>query len=294
MNSVRKGGVLRTLWLIFALSFILSYGVMCVSWIASGCKFGAAYCVNVFFDALVPCVLAVCAFEMISVSVNFVRIKRLERLYCTDGSCDEYYALLKKYLLKQCRQKDHGLLKLAACYCSDERFDDCIDTIDSIDLTKLAPEDENKYFELLLCSTIMSGELSRAQEIFHAAEHYLKRGLAAKHNAFALYTVGLYEFSSKHYNDALKCFEALRKSRDADMPLRFSCELFAGYSYLMTGDVQKAKKAAEHGAALTCSDEQEAELERLMEQVEKAYVKRTKDRSVHSDQTQQRKEDMPF
>lgn len=45
--------------------------------------------------------------------------KKLERLYAKKGGCDEYFELLEKYLLRQNKDKGHGLLKLAAVYISE-------------------------------------------------------------------------------------------------------------------------------------------------------------------------------
>ena len=47
VSKVHKG-VIRTLWLIAALSLVLSYAVMCIAWLSKGCRYGAQFCINVF------------------------------------------------------------------------------------------------------------------------------------------------------------------------------------------------------------------------------------------------------
>ena len=42
------------------------------------------------------------------------------------------FELLEKYLLRQNKDKGHGLLKLAAVYISEKRFENCFLTLDRI------------------------------------------------------------------------------------------------------------------------------------------------------------------
>ena len=69
------------------------------------------------------------------------------------------------------------------------------------------------------------------------------------------------------------------KSRDADKALRCSCELYKGECFIAQGDVKAAKTSAEKSAALVSDDKQEAQLGKLMAQVEKVYI-RTKEKSA--------------
>lgn len=242
VSKVHKG-VIRTLWLIAALSLVLSYAVMCIAWLSKGCRYGAQFCINVF------------------------------------SGCDEYFELLEKYLLRQNKDKGHGLLKLAAVYISEKRFENCFLTLDRIAFDKLTPLDQNKYFELLLYGRLMSGDISQANEIFVSAEHYFKRGLLDKRNGQMLFTIGLLEYFNERFEAAVKFFDSAEKSRDADKTLRCNCELYKGECFLAQGDVRSAKASAEKSAALVSDDKQEAQLGKLMTQVEKAYI-RTKEKSA--------------
>ena len=190
VSEVHKG-VIKTLWLIAALSLVISYAVMCIAWLANGCRFGAQFCMNVFMRALPFCLILVCIIELAGLLISVVRIRKLEKLYAQKGGCEEYFALLEKYLLRQNKDKGHGLLKLAAVYISEERFEDCFHTLDRIAFDKLSPSDQNRYFELLLYGRLMSGDISQANEIFVSAEHYFKRGLLDKRNGHMLCTIGL-------------------------------------------------------------------------------------------------------
>lgn len=205
--------------------------------------------------------------------------KKLERLYAKKGGCDEYFELLEKYLLRQNKDKGHGLLKLAAVYISEKRFENCFLTLDRIAFDKLTPSDQNKYFELLLYGRLMSGDISQANEIFVSAEHYFKRGLLDKRNGQMLFTIGLLEYFNERFEAAVKFFDSAEKSRDADKTLRCNCELYKGECFLAQGDVRSAKASAEKSAALVSDDKQEAQLGKLMTQVEKAYI-RTKEKSA--------------
>ena len=185
----------------------------------------------------------------------------------------------KKYLLRQNKDKGHGLLKLAAVYISEKRFENCFLTLDRIAFDKLTPSDQNKYFELLLYGRLMSGDISQANEIFVSAEHYFKRGLLDKRNGQMLFTIGLLEYFNERFEAAVKFFDSAEKSRDADKTLRCNCELYKGECFLAHGDVRSAKASAEKSAALVSDDKQEAQLRKLMTQVEKAYI-RTKEKSA--------------
>ena len=187
--------------------------------------------------------------------------------------------LLEKYLLRQNKDKGHGLLKLAAVYISEKHFEDCFRTLDRIAFDKLTPSDQNKYFELLLYGRLMSGDISQANEIFVSAEHYFKRGLLDKRNGQMLFTLGLLEYFNERFEAAVKFFDSAEKSRDADKTLRCNCELYKGECFLAQGDVRSAKASAEKSAALVSDDKQEAQLGKLMTQVEKAYI-RTKEKSA--------------
>ena len=115
VSKVHKG-VIRTLWLIAALSLVLSYAVMCIAWLSKGCRYGAQFCINVFMRALPLCLIFLCIVELAGLFIWVFKIKKLERLYAKKGGCDEYFELLEKYLLRQNKDKGHGLLKLAAVY----------------------------------------------------------------------------------------------------------------------------------------------------------------------------------
>lgn len=168
---------------------------------------------------------------------------------------------------------------LAAVYISEKRFENCFLTLDRIAFDKLTPSDQNKYFELLLYGRLMSGDISQANEIFVSAEHYFKRGLLDKRNGQMLFTLGLLEYFNERFEAAVKFFDSAEKSRDADKTLRCNCELYKGECFLAQGDVRSAKASAEKSAALVSDDKQEAQLGKLMTQVEKAYI-RTKEKSA--------------
>ena len=102
-------GVIRTLWLIAALSLVLSYAVMCIAWLSKGCRYGAQFCINVFMRALPLCLIFLCIVELAGLFIWVFKIKKLERLYAKKGGCDEYFELLEKYLLRQNKDKGHGL-----------------------------------------------------------------------------------------------------------------------------------------------------------------------------------------
>lgn len=280
VNEVQKG-VIRTLWLIAALSLVASYAVMCIAWLVNGCRYGAQFCVDVFMRALPYCLILVCIMELAGLLISVFRIRKLERLYAEKGGCEEYFALLEKYLLRQNKDKGHGLLKLAAVYISEERFEDCFRTIDRIAFDKLTPSDQNRYFELLLYVRLMSGDISQANVIFVSAEHYFKRGLLDKRNGHMLFTLGLLEYFNGRFEAAVKFFDNAEKSRGADKALRCSCELYKGECFLAQGDVKAAKTSAEKSAALVSDDKQEAQLGKLMAQVEKVYI-RTKEKSAEN------------
>lgn len=298
MKRVHKGGVIRTLLLIAAASLVMSYVVMCIFWVASGCRYGARYCIDVFFKALLPCIIFICAAEVAKLVRTILRLKKLDRIYTEHGSCDEYFALLEKYLLKQNKDNGHGLLKLASMCIYDSHFDKCFETLDRIDFAKLSPTDQDKYFQLLLYGKLMSGDISQANEIFRSAKHYFERAAAEKDNSRVLFTLGLLEYLNKRFDAAEKYFSHAQKSRDADDALTFNCELYSGYCCLSKGDIDSAKTCAEGAAKLACDDIQNERLKRLMTQVEKAYLTQTKEKSANfaADQRSQpqRKEDMPF
>ena len=170
-------------------------------------------------------------------------------------------------------------MKLAAVYISEKRFGNCFLTLDRIAFDKLTPSDQNKYFELLLYGRLMSGDISQANEIFVSAEHYFKRGLLDKRNGQMLFTLGLLEYFNERFEGAVKFFDSAEKSRDADKTLRCNCELYKGECFLAQGNVRAAKASAEKSAALVSDDKQEAQLGKLMTQVEKAYI-RTKEKSA--------------
>ena len=280
VDEVQKG-VIKTLWLIAALSLVMSYAVMCIAWLVNGCHYGAQFCMDVFMRALPYCLILVCIIELAGLLISVFRIRKLERLYAQKGGCDEYFALLEKYLLRQNKDKGHGLLKLAAVYISEERFEDCFRTLDRIAFKKLTPSDQNKYFELLLYGRLMSGDISQANEIFVSAEHYFKRGLLDKRNGHMLFTLGLLEYFNGRFEAAVKFLNSAEKSRDTDKALRCSCELYKGECFLAQGDAKAAKASAEKSAALVSDHKQEAQLEKLMTQVEKVYI-RTKEKSANT------------
>lgn len=252
---------------------------MCIAWLSKGCRYGAQFCINVFMRALPLCLIFLCIVELAGLFIWVFKIKKLERLYAKKGGCDEYFELLEKYLLRQNKDKGHGLLKLAAVYISEKHFEDCFRTLDRIAFDKLTPSDQNKYFELLLYGRLMSGDISQANEIFVSAEHYFKRGLLDKRNGQMLFTLGLLEYFNERFEAAVKFFDSAEKSRDADKTLRCNCELYKGECFLAQGDVRSAKASAEKSAALVSDDKQEAQLGKLMTQVEKAYI-RTKEKSA--------------
>ena len=106
VSKVHKG-VIRTLWLIAALSLVLSYAVMCIAWLSKGCRYGAQFCINVFMRALPLCLIFLCIVELAGLFIWVFKIKKLERLYAKKGGCDEYFELLEKYLLRQNKDKGH-------------------------------------------------------------------------------------------------------------------------------------------------------------------------------------------
>ena len=55
VSKVHKG-VVRTLWLIAALSLVLSYAVMCIAWLSKGCRDVEEFCRKGFIEAIAVCV----------------------------------------------------------------------------------------------------------------------------------------------------------------------------------------------------------------------------------------------
>lgn len=182
VSKVHKG-VIRTLWLIAALSLVLSYAVMCIAWLSKGCRYGAQFCINVFMRALPLCLIFLCIVELAGLFIWVFKIKKLERLYAKKGGCDEYFELLEKYLLRQNKDKGHGLLKLAAVYISEKRFENCFLTLDRIAFDKLTPSDQNKYFELLLTAV-------SCQVIFLRQTRYLFRQSITSSEVFSINAMG--------------------------------------------------------------------------------------------------------
>ena len=149
VSKVHKG-VIRTLWLIAALSLVLSYAVMCIAWLSKGCRYRAQFCINVFMRALPLCLIFLCIVELAGLFIWVFKIKKLERLYAKKGGCDEYFELLEKYLLRQNKDKGHGLLKLAAVYSSEKSYENCYLTIERKALEKINQSALNKNIELII------------------------------------------------------------------------------------------------------------------------------------------------
>ena len=83
VSKVHKG-VIRTLWLIAALSLVLSYAVMCIAWLSKGCHYGAQFCINVFMRALPLCLIFLCIVELAGLFIWVFKIKKLEMAAVTN------------------------------------------------------------------------------------------------------------------------------------------------------------------------------------------------------------------
>lgn len=94
VSKVHKG-VIRTLWLIAALSLVLSYAVMCIAWLSKGCRYGAQFCINVFMRALPLCLIFLCIVELAGLFIWVFKIKKLERLYAKRTAVTNILSFLK-------------------------------------------------------------------------------------------------------------------------------------------------------------------------------------------------------
>lgn len=182
VSKVHKG-VIRTLWLIAALSLVLSYAVMCIAWLSKGCRYGAQFCINVFMRALPLCLIFLCIVELAGLFIWVFKIKKLERLYAKKGGCDEYFELLEKYLLRQNKDKGHGLLKLAAVYISEKHFEDCFRTLDRIAFDKLTPQIRTSILNCFFTA-------GSCQVIFLRQTRYLFRQSITSSEVFSINAMG--------------------------------------------------------------------------------------------------------
>lgn len=269
-----KGGIIGTVAIILAAGLSLSYMVMCVFWLITGCKFGAQVCVGVFANAALPCVMLVCLAEAVWLTISVRRIKRLERLYDKQGPSDEYFAKLEEYLTRKESQAQSGLLKLAGAYAANDRLEDCFETLERMDISQLTAAEQGDYFNMLVYGKLMAGEYAQAEEIYRRSRHYFHRALKSKRCGHILHTLGVLEFSKGEYTKAETYFQRAYRQHGAGDSLKCECDLYMALCALKMGQIDAAKAFAERAAGEVCDEKQQAELEKLMKLVEQAYISR--------------------
>lgn len=267
-----KGGIIGTVALILAAGLSLSYMVMCVFWLVTGCKFGARVCVGVFAKAALPCVMLVCLAEAVWLIISVRKIKNLERFYDEQGASDEYFARLEKYLTRKSDEAQSGLLKLAGAYAANDRLEDCFSTLERMDISQLSAIEQGDYFNMLVFGKLMAGEFQQAQTIYDMSRHYFHRALKQRKCGYILHTLGVLEYARGEYGRAETYFQRAYVCHGAGEMLKCECDLYLGLCELRFGRKELAKAHCECAAGEVSDEKQQAELEKLMALVERAYM----------------------
>lgn len=267
-TAILKSGVI-----IAAVSWLLSFIVMAVCWVA---RIEGGYLNNYIRDMITAFAVIFFIVTAIYTAVWLIKntkLRRILRLRDEKGYTDEYFSALKdKHKLKS---KFSTALKnalfLSGEFADANRFDEALETLEVIDSdscnisqkTRLASE-YLKIYSLVKDEDKAKSFYITANEILFSAK---LRGNAL---AYAKYSNSLYEYLSKDYEKASKsAYEAYDLS--SDKKLKADACLMLALSCLKNGDKEGAKHYTEVSSKQISTPAQKENLLSLMTAVERSY-----------------------
>lgn len=263
----RYNSPLKNILLSFASAVVGAYAAMCVFWIVTGMKYNAVVCCKAYAWAYI---VIFTAFLAVSAVMFVSRERELEKLtdtvYSQDFS-DEYFRRLKRYIGGLGNEKN--ILLYASCCAEGGRYKECRSVLRQADFAALSPRGQEEYFNIMLYSALLEGDLTLANEIYARSRHYFDRATMRRRSGSVLHTLAVLRLADGDIENAGRLFTAAGKHKSTS--LRFECDIGLGRCMLMSGDRAGAKSMCYSAADKACGLSQAKRLRELMLDVEKAY-----------------------
>lgn len=265
--------ILKTGVIIAAVSWLLSFIVMAVCWVA---RIEGGY-LNNYISVMITAFAVI--FFIITAIYTAVRLikntktRRILRLRDENGYTDEYFSDLKdRHNLKAKFSAAYkNALFLSGEYTDANRFDEALEALDVIDSDSCNTSQKTRLAsEYLKIYSLMKDEEKAKSFYIIANEILFSAKLRDDALAYVKYSNSLYEYLSKDYDQAAKsAYEAYDLS--SDKKLKADACLMLALSYLKSGDKEGAKHYTEVSSKQISTPAQQENLLSLMTAVERAY-----------------------
>ncbi len=265
--------ILKSEIIIAAVSWLLSFVVMAVCWVA---RVEGSYLNNYIGDmitAFVVIFFAVTAIYVVVWLIKNTKTRRILRLRDENGYTDEYFSALKDKL--DSRSKFSAAFKnamfLSGEYADANRFDEALEILESIDINSCNTSQKTRLASeyLKVYSLIKDEEQAKSfyiilNEILFSAK--IKDDILA----YSEYSKSLYFYLIKDYEQAVKSASMALEMSD-NKKLKTDVGLMLALSVLKNGDKESAKHYTNVSSKYISTPAQKENLLSLMTAVERAY-----------------------
>ena len=267
-TAILKSGII-----IAAVSWLLSFIVMAVCWIARVEGSYLNYYVSIMITAFAVIFFIITAISIVVWLIKNTKTRRILELRDETGYSDEYFSALKDRF--DSSSKFSAALKnslfLSGEYADANKFDEALEAIGDIDSDSCNSSQKVRLASEYLKIYSMMKDEEQSKSFHIILNEFL---LTAKLNddilAYAMYSNSLYEYLSKNYEQASKsAYKAYDLS--SDRKLKADAGLMLGLSCLKNGDKESAKHYAGVLSKQISTPAQRENLLSLMTAVERAY-----------------------
>lgn len=265
--------IIKSEIIIAAISWLLSFAVMAVCWIA---RIDGGYLNNYVGDMITAFAVFFLAASFVYIAVRLVKNTKKNRLLQMRNECgysDEYFSTIRdRYSLKsKFSLAFKNALFISGEYVDANKFDEALEVLAVIDCDSCNYTQKIRLAcEYLKIYSLRKSE-SEAKSVYitvleTASSSKIKKDVLA----YVKYFCSLYEYLIKDYEQAIRStHEAYELSKDKR--LKTDSALMLGLSYLKAGDKESAKRYAEVSSKNISTPAQKENLLSLMSAVERAY-----------------------
>lgn len=265
--------ILKSEIIIAAVSWLLSFIVMAVCWVA---RVEGSYLNNyigIMITAFAVIFFAVTAIYTVVCLIKNTKTRRILRLRDQSGYTDEYFSALKDRL--DSRSKFSAAFKnalfISGEYTDADRFDEALGILESIDINSCStPQKTRLASEYLKIYSLMKDEEQAKSFYIILNEILFSAKIKDEVLAYAEYSKSLYFYLIKDYEQAAKSACMALEMSD-NRKLKTDAVLMLALSVLKNGDKESAKHYTNAASKYISTTAQKENLLSLMTAVERAY-----------------------
>lgn len=263
---------LKSLVYTTAFSLYAAFLATVVGWLIIGGAEDITALVKIFSVTFAAAFVIIIASAAVISLVTRKKGKKLDKMLCEKGYCDEYYEALRKRCEKRFGEGNfQGRISLAAALCDGERYGEAIEEMKAVDISGASGEMLAEYYNAYLYILLMAQDMESAETAAAAGGEYLQKFSEKKSfGGEILHTLGVLEYARGNYDEAEKLLLKAKKAAKLHYTEN-ACNMYLALVCLKTDRKEQAKKLTSETIPYVTNPRQKEDLKKLMGLVEKAY-----------------------